>query len=101
NLTNGNQYLPPWSVTDGGAGDLDGAADGHIYTTWQVPQDAANSTLQVTATGETSGLTARNTFTDNVTVTQATGGTNLSADKAANATSPQYTTVGDIVITEP
>src|SRR5205823_7482065 len=30
----------------------------------------------------------------------ASGGTNLSADKAANAASPQYTTLGNIVLTE-
>lgn len=35
-----------------------------------------------------------------VAVTPATGGTNISADKAANATSPAYTTLGNIVITE-
>ncbi len=34
-----------------------------------------------------------------VSITTATGGTNISADKAANATSPAYTTLGDIVIT--
>src|ERR1051325_1667192 len=36
----------------------------------------------------------------NVTVTAATGGTNISADKAQNATSPVFTTLGNIVITE-
>lgn len=35
-----------------------------------------------------------------VSVTAATSGTNISADKAANATSPAYTTLGNIVITE-
>jgi hypothetical protein len=33
-----------------------------------------------------------------VAVTPATGGTNISADKAANAASPAYTTLGDIKI---
>ncbi len=33
-----------------------------------------------------------------VTVTEATGGTNISADKAANAISPAYTALGNIVI---
>lgn len=33
-------------------------------------------------------------------VTAAAGGTNISADNAANATSPAYTTLGDIVMTE-
>ena len=36
----------------------------------------------------------------NVTVTPASGGTNLSADKAANATLPAWTTLGNIVIAE-
>lgn len=35
-----------------------------------------------------------------VGVTAATGGTNISADNAANATSPAYTPLGDIVIAE-
>ncbi|MFA6469683.1 MAG: hypothetical protein WCW35_12350 [Bacteroidota bacterium] len=35
-----------------------------------------------------------------VTVTAATGGTNISADKAANAVTPLFTTLGNIVITE-
>ena len=35
-----------------------------------------------------------------VSITTATGGTNISADKAANATSPAFTTLGNIVITE-
>ena len=35
-----------------------------------------------------------------VTVTPASGGTGISADKAANATSPAYTTLGNIVIAE-
>ena len=43
---------------------------------------------------------AQITFTDNVTVTAASGGTNISADLAANSPTPQYTTLGDIVILE-
>ncbi|HEY6167374.1 MAG TPA: PKD domain-containing protein, partial [Verrucomicrobiae bacterium] len=35
-----------------------------------------------------------------VTITPATNGTSISADKAANATSPAWTTLGPIVITE-
>ncbi len=35
-----------------------------------------------------------------VTVTAASGGTNISADKAANAASPAWTTLGNIVISE-
>src|SRR5438045_5403097 len=30
----------PWTITDGGLGDLDGAANGVIQTTWAVGQDA-------------------------------------------------------------
>jgi hypothetical protein len=66
NLTTGEIYTPPWSVADGGSGDLDGTADGNITTTWLVPQDALDTTLQVTARGETSGLTAVDTFTDSL-----------------------------------
>src|SRR5207247_323347 len=77
NQTNGNTYTG-WSVADGSADDLDGAVDGHIQTTWLVPDDALNSTLGLTATGETSSLTAENTFTDSprigsVTVSSQTG----------------------------
>ena len=35
-----------------------------------------------------------------VTVTAATGGTGISADKAANATTPGWTTLGNMVIEE-
>lgn len=35
-----------------------------------------------------------------VTVTAGTNGTNISADKASNATSPAYTTLGNIIIDE-
>ncbi|MCX7153435.1 MAG: hypothetical protein NT115_13205, partial [Proteobacteria bacterium] len=36
-----------------------------------------------------------------LTVTTATGGTSISADKADNATSPAWTSLGRIVLTEP
>src|SRR5207248_1144765 len=44
----------PWYVTDGGAGDLDGVADGNIQTSWLVPadQDELGATLELTATGQ-------------------------------------------------
>jgi hypothetical protein len=80
NLTNGNVYTP-WSVTDGSANDLDGATDGHIQTGWLVPDDAAGSRLQVTATGETSGLTAANTFTDGPSAPIVTPPANQTADE--------------------
>src|SRR5207248_6978127 len=61
---------------------------------------AGGATYVLTATGAT-GDVASTSFTDSVTVTAATGGTNLSADKAGNATAPSYTTLGNIVIAEP
>ena len=63
NLTNGNAYAS-WTVTDGGPTDQDGAADGQIQTAWVVPPDALQSTLVLTATGESSGLTAQYAFHD-------------------------------------
>jgi uncharacterized repeat protein (TIGR01451 family) len=63
----------PFSVTDGGAGDLDGMVNGQVVTTWFVPTDnndtgsgipdALNATLNLTATS-TSGQTAATAFTD-------------------------------------
>src|ERR1044071_3230444 len=48
----------PWTTTADNAGN--------IATTWYDPldQDELNSTLQLTATGQMSGLTAQTTFTD-------------------------------------
>jgi hypothetical protein len=45
-------------------------------------------------------LSAGVVFAAGVTVTPATGGTDIFADKAANAASPAYTTLGNISITE-
>ncbi|MFO0174700.1 MAG: hypothetical protein ACK51W_19835, partial [Aphanizomenon sp.] len=51
----------PFSITDGGAGDLDGIANGQVLAAWGVPTDnngtgggtpdALNGTLNLTATG--------------------------------------------------
>ncbi|MFN5947982.1 MAG: hypothetical protein ACK43N_05785, partial [Pirellulaceae bacterium] len=42
----------PWTVTDGGAGDLDNLANGDIRTTWYVnPDDSLDATFLVTAIG--------------------------------------------------
>src|SRR6266516_5406290 len=55
----------PWYVTDGGVGDLDGVVDGNIQTTWHVCEDdCVGSTLELTATGQTSGLTTKTQFKD-------------------------------------
>jgi hypothetical protein len=70
NLTNGHVY-GPFSVVDGGAADLDGVADGNIQTSWTVPADALASKLQVTVTGESSGLSADAAFADALNTTTA------------------------------
>ncbi len=55
----------PWFVTDGAAGDLDGAEDGNILTEWYVdPDDSLNETFRLTAVGQTSGQVATTMFTD-------------------------------------
>src|SRR4051812_3519937 len=57
----------PWSVTDGGLGDLDGNANGVVVTSWNVGADALDQTFQLTAT-DSGGATATATFTDAVSV---------------------------------
>ncbi len=53
-----------WYVTDGGAGDLDGVANGTVITTWYVnPDDSAGERFLLTAS-TLSGWFASNTFTD-------------------------------------
>ena len=42
---------------------------------------------------------AQTTFTDSITVTPASGGTNIASEKAQNGSTPAYTTIGNIVIT--
>ncbi len=56
-----------WQVVDGGAGDLDGIADGNIQTTWVVDDpDAVGASYVLTATGVSSGEVATSTFTDSI-----------------------------------
>ena len=54
----------PFSVTDGGAGDFDGLANGAVVAQWQVPADgsATDAKLQLTATS--GSQTATTTFSD-------------------------------------
>ncbi|TPL60586.1 SdrD B-like domain-containing protein, partial [Mesorhizobium sp. B2-4-3] len=54
----------PWTVTDGGAGDLDGAANGSIQTSWYVNSDAAGQAFVLTASDATTGASATANFTD-------------------------------------
>src|SRR5262249_25966561 len=63
-LPNDEAAHQPSFVTNGGAGDLDGVADGKFQTTWTMDADATGSAFQVTATGQTSGEIAQTTFTD-------------------------------------
>jgi hypothetical protein len=71
----------PWTVTDGGTGDLDGLANGVITTSWYVNADAANQAFLLTAQEKTAGAdgvigtsddavvaTATTTFTDSTLV---------------------------------
>jgi hypothetical protein len=53
----------PWSVTDGGAGDLDGVANGVVQTSWAVGADAAGEAFVLSAT-DASGAAATAAFTD-------------------------------------
>ena len=78
-------------------------ADGNFSGEYVVQDYDQDMKFIVGARGLTSGATAQTTFTDAVTVTPATGGTNISADKAANSTSPAggtFSTIGNILISE-
>ncbi|MBS1529799.1 MAG: hypothetical protein JSU01_05800, partial [Bacteroidetes bacterium] len=73
----------PWTVTADGSGN--------ISSTWLVPldEDELNSALQLTAVGQTSGLTAKWTFTDanpSWTVTSVSGTYGQSASVTLTAT---------------
>ncbi|SPP93895.1 DUF4082 domain-containing protein [Bradyrhizobium vignae] len=54
----------PFTIGDGGTGDLDGRVNGTVVAQWQVPADgrATGATLQLTATS--GGQTATATFSD-------------------------------------
>lgn len=68
-------------------------ADGTFHYEWFVFEQELGTAFELTAEGMTTGLKAMTYFTDDVSVTAATGGTNILADKAANATSPSFTTL--------
>jgi uncharacterized repeat protein (TIGR01451 family) len=65
-LSGTNPPISPWKVVDGGAGDLDGLANGIIVTSWSVNPDAAGQLFLATAISGTS--TATTTFTDHAPV---------------------------------
>jgi hypothetical protein len=53
-----------WSVTDGGAGDADGLANGIVITSWFINDDAANQTFQISAIDAAASDIATASFTD-------------------------------------
>ena len=92
----------PWRVTDGAAGfaayvneagirvapDLDLVADGKITTDWFVEKQYANASLELNATGLTSGATATVAFHDS-----ATAPTNISLTSSSVAENAAVATV--------
>jgi hypothetical protein len=84
----GGQGHDPWSVTDGSAGDGDGAINGTILTNWYVnPDDSAGATFDLTASGVAEGqaVTAEWAFTDSaVTVVGTSTIFTLSQDGTAD-----------------
>src|SRR5262249_45026130 len=57
--SNDDPQNQPWTITEGGSGDLDGLLDGNFASTWDVTDpDAVGATYLLTATGMTSGETA-------------------------------------------
>ncbi|EJM47768.1 DUF5801 repeats-in-toxin domain-containing protein, partial [Pseudomonas sp. GM48] len=80
--TNTGAGHEPWSVTDGGAGDLDGQVNGSVTTSWYVnPDDSAGATFLLTAAsagadgvvGTADDAVATMSFTDSVLGVVATG----------------------------
>src|SRR5262245_47390135 len=84
NQSNGNVYTP-WSVTDGSAADADGTINGQVQTSWILVSDTLDSTLQLTATGLTSGEVATTTFAD----------PNPNLNSFEDGSPPQQGTTGD------
>jgi hypothetical protein len=73
--TDGSSQYQAWSVSDGGAGDLDGVSDGHVQTTWTVsPAEPAGTRLSVSAvvtSGDGKQEAAFATFTVGATASPA------------------------------
>lgn len=92
NENSGPEHLP-WQIT--------ADENGEIATSWDVTIDEAGATLELTATGLSSGEVAKHVFTDS-SVTAATGGNTISAGNVGGAwtslTGPTVTetAVGDL-----
>ncbi|TPI17981.1 hypothetical protein, partial [Mesorhizobium sp. B4-1-1] len=83
----------PWTVTDGGASDLDGVVNGSIQTSWYVNGDAAGQAFVLTATDQASGQVATANFTDAPPPPDASG---AAADLTVrNATTTAGINIGD------
>lgn len=86
NVTNptdtGDEHTP-WNVT--------ADANGSFTATWLVTEDELNMTLQLTATGLTSHLTANTTFTDSASVSAVSVGTQNGTLTYGTADSVTYT----------
>ena len=69
----------PWNVT--------ADTNGNINATWYVTADEANMTLQLTATGLSSGLVAQTTFADSIGIPTSVGQANsATADTSLSVT---------------
>jgi uncharacterized repeat protein (TIGR01451 family) len=71
-LANDISGTDPWTITDGGEGDLDGVANGQIVTSWYVNQDALNQTFQLAVSEIASGDDGIFGTADDTTVATAT-----------------------------
>src|SRR5262249_12307275 len=86
----GTQF--PWLVTDGGAGDLDGIANGTIHTSWLVNADAAAQAFLLSGTDLTTGTTATTNFIDAAHFNDLTVNGNVTINNAIFSTA--VSTVG-------
>src|SRR5687767_15925276 len=92
-VTADSSYLP-WTVT--------ADANGEFVTNWTVCNCPGDS-LRLKATGQTSGSIAYAYFSDNASIIVNGSGAlpvlqSISADNAQNATTPTFTSVGNIVL---
>ncbi|BCG95272.1 hypothetical protein [Mesorhizobium sp. 131-2-1] len=84
----------PWTVTDGGVGDLDGVVNGTIKTSWYVNSDAANQAFTLTTTDPSSGRVTAVNFTDAATMVDLTFKTSATINGAIFSSSDVATGAG-------
>ena len=78
----------PWYVVDGGAGDLDGVANGAITTSWFVNSDALNQSFLLTAQQVEAGGDGAFGTADDVAV--GTAATTSFTDDDGQSDQPRY-----------